>query len=99
MKKEGVTLKRLIADYFDGLREGEKFSPSDVRAYVVKITDGERNPMDGTITRIMRFLRDEGWEWTVEDKANAVYRRGKKLVTGSECKKGVIKPQPYSYRY
>lgn len=96
MKKEGVTLKQLIMEYFSGLREGEKFSPADVKEYVVKATDGERNPMDGTLTRIMRMLRDEGWTWTVEDKARAVYRWGSKPVKKIRAES---KPKPYSYRY
>lgn len=67
------TVKDMVYGYVERLNEGTTFSPRDIIAEIFMATGGRRNPMDSTVTRLLRQRRAERNDVRVANRKKALY--------------------------
>ena len=70
---EFASVKDMVYGYVERLDEGTTFSPRDIIAEMFLVTGGRRNPMDSTVTRILRKRRAEKNDVRVANRNKALY--------------------------
>lgn len=68
-----VTTTKLFNSYINALEKGQLFTAREICSYIYETTNGAHNPMDGTITRMIRNRRAEMHDVDISDKRKSIY--------------------------
>lgn len=73
-----MTIKDMIRDYLNSLSVGTTFSMRDICSDIYMKTMGRRNPLDGTVGRLVREIRvepDLAYDIICVDRPKALYKK------------------------
>lgn len=74
----GTTIKDMIREYLNTLNTGAVFSMRDICSDIYMRTMGQRNPLDGTVGRLVREIRVESdlpYDIICVDRPKALYKK------------------------
>ena len=67
----------MVFNWLDAQPVGRKFGPKEIQNHIEDITDRERQPQDGTITRYIREYNAQGGSILNVDRAKSQYMKEK----------------------
>lgn len=75
---EKLVIKDMVRDYLNALSIGSVFSMRDICSEIYLNTMGKRNPLDGTVGRLVREIRiepDLPYDIICTDRPKALYKK------------------------
>jgi len=78
-----MTVTQIVNNYLQDLAVGGKFGTRDICQYIYTKTLGAKNPLDGTVSRMVRAWREENdvYDIICVDYKKAIYQKVRKDST------------------